>query len=326
MTTAISGRNPNDVFPRTVSMLRERGVLSNSRNGQCLEYPEAVSVTFTHPLERVLFHKTRRINPFLHFMEPLWLLSGRKDVAFLANIAPRFKEFSDDGETFAAAYGHRLRNPVDQIASAVERLKKDYTDRRVVLQIRTQEEMLYHGKDCACNTAAALRIRGGALHIHVFNRSNDAIWGGPAGGTNHPQFTVLLEYMAGLIGCKVGTYTVTTDSMHAYVNPQWDAVLTKPDERPDPYVSTPDYCLPYPMMGQPGLFQEDLHAYFWESRRDFKSRFFVDVFHPMLGAFESYKARDGNEYRWANTIGALDWRLAVQEWFNGISRLQQVRA
>jgi len=332
MTYALTARNPNVAFPMTVRMLRDYGVRLPSRNGDCLEFPDVVSVTFTHPLERVLTNPLRRINPFLHYFEPLWLLAGRHDVGFLAQFAKRFEEFSDDGRTFAAAYGYRLREmpmgsplPWDQVNEAVQRLKADPDDRRVVLMIRRPEDIGYVGKDAACNIAASLKIRDGRLNMHVMNRSNDAVWGGPAGGTNHPQFTTLLEYMAGIIGCEVGRYTVTTDSMHAYVNPQWEKLKDTPAYA-DPYQSTHDYR-PFPMMGEPNLFCADLTAFFEAyddgRMRPYSSVYFRRVVLPMWETFLSYKARDGRERELLERVAAADWQDAVSQWFDGIERLQR---
>lgn len=309
---ALTYNNCNDAFPVTMMLLREQGVLRPSRNGDMLEYPEPVSVKYLNPKERVLFCPKRNINPFLHFFEPLWILQGRNDVDFLASIVSRFKEYSDDGETFAAAYGHRLRYPIDQIERAIRRFKKDPDDRRVVLQIRTPEDIAYYGKDAACNVSIALKIRDGKLNLHVFNRSNDAIWGGPAGGANYPQFTMLQEYIAGHIGVKVGTYHQTTDSMHVYVdNPQWKTLKNVDLVSEDPYQY--DDVKPYPMMLQPELFDIDLYEFFHDKRKGFRSVFFNDVVVPMYETFKAYKDNE-NALEIANEVGAADWRIAVQNW------------
>lgn len=326
MTVSVTTRNPNTGFPISIAMLKENGRLLPSRNGDCLEYPEPVSFTFTHPLERVLSHPTRRINPFLHYFEPFWILAGRNDVGYLAQFTEQFRNYSDDGETFAAAYGHRLRYPQDQIQEAIERLRANPDDRQVVLQIRTPEEMFYRGKDTACNISAALKVRDGRLNMHVFNRSNDVIWGGPAGGTNHPQFTTLLEYVAGHVGVGIGNYTVTTDSMHAYVNEQWEKVKDTLNFDDDPYLLVDHQ--PAAMMGEPAKFDVDLYLFFsydkpGRSLGGFTSTYFNTVFEPMLACFESYKLKNGLELELANEIGASDWHNAVVDFFAGIPRLQE---
>ena len=205
----------------------------DSLNGPTLEIPEPASIQYLLPCERVLFDATRDSNHFLGFFEALWIIAGRQDVKFLADIVPNMANFSDDGVRYFSAYGHRLRHlapgradgtarDTDQIREAIDRLKANPDDRQVVLTIRDPQDMWYRGKDTACNLMVDCKIRSGRLNIHVFNRSNDFVWG--MLGTNAVQFSTLQEYMAGHIGCAVGTYHQTTSSMHVYVNEQWSKI------------------------------------------------------------------------------------------------------
>lgn len=314
---SITGRNVNDVFPIGLMYLRNRGVPLDSRNGPVLEYPGPVSIEYLEPTERVLFDQQREINPFLHFFEPLWILAGQQDVDFLANIVPRFKDYSDNGDIFFGAYGHRLMYPDDQIRKAVDIFKKNPDDRRVVLQIRKPDDMWYSGVDTPCNTAIACKIRGGKLNIHVFNRSNDYIWG--MLGANAPQFSTLQEYMAGLIGCGVGTYHQTTDSMHVYteLNDKWDMCKTTSVFVLDPYDQ--GEVKPYPLFE--GLtdrtqhhFNVDLFAFFEDGERtEFLSPYFNDVVAPMWKTFIEHKSnRAGLKY--VDNIKASDWHKVTKQW------------
>lgn len=317
MTMAIACRNVNDGFHGTVDLIQEYGVPYGSRNGAVLELEEPLSVTFTHPRERVLFDPVRRINPFLHFFEPLWVLAGRNDVAFLERIVPRFKDYSDDGITFNAAYGHRLRDgSVDQIDEAIRRLRRDPTDRRTVLMIRRPDDIMYNGKDAACNIAMTLKIRDGVLNAHVFNRSNDVIWGGPAGGTNFPQFTVIQEYIAGHLRCALGLYTVTTDNVHAYQNDQWDRIIENKRKISDPYAN--HILRTFPMMTEPEEFDRDLRRVFDDgcdpTITDFESMFFRRVYRPMWRTFLDYKNNNPVAFDTAETIMAEDWRDVTLRW------------
>lgn len=314
-------RNCNDAFPVTMMYLREQGVALPSRNGPVLEYPEPVSIMYSDPTERVLFSPERNINPFLHFFEPLWILAGQNDVAFMKRLVDKFDSYSDNGVTYAAAYGDRMRNSDDQIAEAIARLKKNPDDRRVVLQIRRPNDMFYDGKDTACNLCVALKIRNGKLNAHVFNRSNDAVWGGPAGGANYPQFTVLLEYIAGHVGCEVGVYHQTTDSMHVYTeNPQWEKLKNLDIAVYDPYAV--GAVTPHPMMDQPDLFDIDLFDFFLRDKRsDFESRYFNNVVAPMWVSFTAWKDSKSGEDQ-ALRVKATDWQMATVNWIrrNGKNR------
>jgi thymidylate synthase len=333
----IKEQNVNGVFARGIQLLREQGVLQDSQHGQTLEMPEPVSVMYLNPRERILFDEKRDSNPFLNLFEALWIIAGRNDVQFLKELVGRMATFSDDGVTYYGAYGHRLRYEAgafagefircDQIEEAVLRLIKNPDDRQVVLTIRAPHDMFYTGKDQPCNLLVSCKIRNGKLNIHVFNRSNDFIWG--LTGTNVVQFSMLQEYLAGRIGVPVGTYHQTTDSCHVYVNEQWEKLKdTSPDGKLDPYATVQ----PYDMMEDPDAFDEDLIEFFHQydnntgmgiTRLTFKSKFFQEVIFPAWYSFMAYK-----DFRDTGREGALegakalaeevpaDWGLAISQWLS----------
>jgi len=170
-------RNVNTAFKTLVELFQEGRIEANpdrpsrvmaehieapivrrpSRNGHVMVIDEPVTITYTHPRERVLFNAARDANPFFHMYESLWMLAGRNDVAPLAYYASRMKEFSDDGKTFNGAYGYRWRHAAggstnseypgqpsryDQLYVIVNHLKADPNSRRAVLQMWNVEDDL----------------------------------------------------------------------------------------------------------------------------------------------------------------------------------------
>ncbi len=168
-------RNVNDSFNGIVKMFAtgEKGdgnawqqagnpapiVRRPSRNGSVMVIDEPVTVTYTHPRERVLFNAARDANPFFHLMESLWMLAGRNDVAPLAYYSKQMSRYSDDGKTLNGAYGYRWRrastwgptpdsslsegfNPTDQLNIIINHLKADPHSRRAVLQMWNVEDDL----------------------------------------------------------------------------------------------------------------------------------------------------------------------------------------
>lgn len=149
-----------------------------SRYGQVIRIEEPVTITYTEPLQRVLFHPVRDANPFFHLIEALWMLAGQNSVKPLAHLAKRMSEFSDDDLTEAdipyrgstrkysdltpgvmwGAYGYRWRNwfHKDQLEQCIHILRSDQTTRRVVLDMwcpddLTRVESDPHCKDIPCN-------------------------------------------------------------------------------------------------------------------------------------------------------------------------------
>lgn len=74
-------------------------IKSPSRNGDVLQIPEPLMVTYQRPWERVLFNAARDCNPFFHLVEAMWMLAGRNDVETVAHYASNMSNYSDDGET-----------------------------------------------------------------------------------------------------------------------------------------------------------------------------------------------------------------------------------
>lgn len=153
----------------------------------------------------------RRLNPWLALSEGLHLLAGRNDVAALEPYNRQIRKYSDDGATLYGAYGYRLK---DQIVPALERLRVDPADRRVVLEIWRPEDLTAETLDPPCNTQVKLKLRGGRLYMKVECRSNDLHWGLHA--VNLVEFGMLHQYMAARLGVELGYQRHDSQSLHIY--------------------------------------------------------------------------------------------------------------
>ena len=171
----IRARNVHDALPEALWQMRAHAVAQTSRNGLVAVMPDPVTVVYERPRERVLFHPERDANPFFHFYEALWMLGGRNDVASLTRFVGRMVGYSDDGETFGGAYGHRWRRyfggcmgPLDQLKIIGNALRRDRDDRRQVLQIwdgNTDLISQQHKLDIPCN-----------LSIHYHANAALSLW------------------------------------------------------------------------------------------------------------------------------------------------------
>tara|TARA_B100000900_G_scaffold406951_1_gene418826 strand:- start:8343 stop:9350 length:1008 start_codon:yes stop_codon:yes gene_type:complete len=230
----IQAFNVNDGFYKGLDMFGYSGnyIEQKTRNGTVWEIKTPVCISYKYPNVRVLQDPYRDCNPFFHLAESLWMLAGRGDLASMEHYVPRMREYSDDGKTLWGAYGYRWRwmFGTDQLKTIIKMLKKNPDDRRCVLQMWGAEKDLNHlegeGKDVPCNTQIYFKIRDGALRMTVTNRSNDLIWG--CFGANMVHFSVLHEYMAAMIGVKLGTYYHFTDNLHLYIDfPIWKDKVSK---------------------------------------------------------------------------------------------------
>jgi thymidylate synthase len=359
-------QNVNDALLKGMTLLatqRESG-LRETRNGPAYVFPEPVTTHYRYPTQRVLFSPERDANPFFHLLEALWMLGGQRDVKRMAWLVPRMAQYSDDGETFHAAYGYRWRHwradidtredeyeEYDQIIGVVTELQINPRSRRAIIQmwdpVHDMGKPPIPAKDLPCNTTIKFSIdyrepssadpRVSMLNMIVFNRSNDIIMG--AYGANAVHLSVLQEYVAAMLGVRVGWYEQVSCDYHAYKE-EFDRLwkdtqfvaASEPPMRIDPYArfgAPESSVMVKSLVDDPTTFDEALEQFLaaweresWEDMAEFQSssQFIDHVAHPMLWAYHLY--RDLNDprgaYAWLDNNmedeGRVDWLIAGRDW------------
>lgn len=173
--------------------------------------------TMSSPQERVVVLPGRKNNLFAQIAETMWVLAGRDDMDFLSRYLPRAVDFSDNGTTWRAAYGPRLRNwngQIDQLAGVLQRFHEDINTKRAVASIYDPALDFVDSKDVPCNNWLNFIQRDGRLHLNVSIRANDAIWG--FSGINVFEWSVTQELIAASLGLAVGEMNWFVGSMHVY--------------------------------------------------------------------------------------------------------------
>jgi len=315
----IATRNVNSALSEALWKLKVMGREESSRNGPVIAFPEPVMTTYERPQERVLFWDKRDCNPVFHLLESVWMLAGRRDVAFPQMFNSRFGQYSDDGKNFNAAYGYRWRKHFgyDQLERVIEVLTKDRNTRQAVMQIWEPSDLGKATKDKACNTQVFFEIRADRLNMTVLNRSND-LWYG-AYGSNAVHFSVLQEFVASAVGVPLGVYRQFSHNLHLYTK-LCDAVkhLDNPPS-PESYDAYLHGVKPSPLMSPNTNWKKWLleAEYYCENPFSFSpwlDSFFKDIAYPMAMASKSRKDKTGDGIFWANQIAADDWRIATLEW------------
>ncbi len=162
------------------------------------------------------------MNPAFAIAEVIWIVSGRRDAAFLNYWNPKLPQFAGNDKKYHGAYGFRLRRHfgLDQLERAYQALLHNPDTRQVVLQIwdSSVDFPLTDGSpanpDIPCNVCAFAKIRDGKLEGTQILRSNDLFLGVPH---NFVQFTSLQEILAAWLGIEVGHYRHIADCLHIYV-------------------------------------------------------------------------------------------------------------
>lgn len=216
-TFTLTAQTASQALPILAKQIMRNGATVESRAGTTKEllYPH---ITLTQPWKREILTPHRKADIVAQIMETVWVLSGRNDIAFIQPYLKRAADFSDDGKTWRAGYGPRLRafghDGVDQLAQVVRVLKRSSGSRQAVMSIWDPEVDYDQSKDIPCNNWLHFLVRDGKLNLHVVIRSNDLIWGWS--GINAFEWSALLEIVASLVGVQMGTLEFSISSLHVY--------------------------------------------------------------------------------------------------------------
>lgn len=238
-----SGDNPTTLYKEMLDKLYKEGDELSPR-GKLIKELRPVSIEYTNPYNRTTFLATRRINPFFQLAESFQIISGINDAKWLSMFNANMINFSDDGKTYNAFYGERLRHwgnnspkgilsekALDQLYDVYKRILEDKDTRQAMAAIGNPTFDNYEylnvekGKDIACNLYITFKVRNNKLHMVVFNRSNDLHWG--AMGANIVQFSTIQETMCSWLrnsgkeefnNLELGSYHQIADSLHIYMD------------------------------------------------------------------------------------------------------------
>lgn len=310
----VDALNVEDAYGKLCRISMSKGRRANSRNGPVVSVEGPTILKMKNPNDRVLYDVQRNANPFFHLFESLWMLAGSNEVKFVQQFNSQIGAYSDDGETFNAAYGHRWRRHFgyDQIARSIEMLRANTYDRRVVItQWDPRGDLGSASLDIPCNQQIMPRVYEGKLNFLTTNRSNDLIWG--LMGANAVHLTVLMELMARALDLPLGEWVHVSNNLHIYER-HWDLARS---------------VTPYPMYlprpkNQPLLvegetyedFIQDCECFITGQDDDFRTEFFDGTVAPLIQGWHKWR-RDGDlegAIYDASCVEADDWRKACVQW------------
>lgn len=167
----------------------------------------------------LLTTKKLHLRSIIH--ELLWFLRGETDLRYLhENKVTIWDEWADERGELGPIYGKQWRNwegpdgTVDQIALAVERLRKDPTSRRIVVVAYNPAELPAVAPP-ACHTLFQLYASGGRLSLQLYQRSADLMLGVPF---NIASYSILLMMLAQVTGLRPYEFVHTFGDVHIYSN------------------------------------------------------------------------------------------------------------
>jgi thymidylate synthase len=354
----------DEALCKGLRVLDEYGSWQSSRAGDVLVAPWPIATANRRPMNRVSFSPLRDANPFFHLMEALWMLAGRNDADWLDQFVGDFsKRFAEERDSVTGksvqhgAYGYRWRRHFDvegggeigapdQLDKAVELLRRNPEDRRVVIAMWDPVADLGKDKrDIPCNTHIYLRVQKedpqkfgvdvnnpnpdgsdyqimdaidgrAVLDLTVCCRSNDAVWG--AHGANAVHFSVLQEYLAARIGVGVGTLCQFSNNYHVY-RPIYDKLWPTICEEGLGNSNWYAVGLPTPIVTVPESFDRDLALFFgktWDSAY-YHNEFFYRTAVPLRRSYVLWRAGAFEQARSiVHHTPVCDWTVAAQAWYD----------
>jgi thymidylate synthase len=239
------GTGFNELYWRVIKDLLGAHDVFNERTHSRTKEIRAASLTLLAPECNILTSRVRNLNYAFSVAEWLWMMTGRNDVKTLEYFNSHIAKFSDDGETFAGAYGPAL---VQQLPWVIQQLSGDNSTRQAVLTL--WERRPPRTKDTPCTIMFQFFVRenvikGLCLEMIAYMRSNDAWLGLPYDVFN---FTQIQRYVASALALPPGLYTHIVGSLHLY-EPHFDAAEELVEEHYDrniTFSSSPRVLYPLP--------------------------------------------------------------------------------
>lgn len=167
----------------------------------------------------LLTTKKLHLKSIIH--ELLWFLNGETNTRYLKehNVSI-WDEWADQDGELGPIYGKQWRNwegpdgSVDQIAKAVELLRKDpYSRRNIVIAYNPAN--LPEVAPPACHTLFQLYVADGELSLQLYQRSADLMLGVPF---NIASYSLLLMMFAQVTGLRAKEFIHTFGDLHIYSN------------------------------------------------------------------------------------------------------------
>ena len=123
MISLFQGATADDVWQQVAQAFRQsEGVATqNGRGGPTRELLHA-AISIEDPRQRWAVSRRPALNPALALAEVVWIMTGRRDLAFLEFWSREYRKYAGDGPELHGAYGHRVRRhlSIDQLDRASE--------------------------------------------------------------------------------------------------------------------------------------------------------------------------------------------------------------
>lgn len=152
--------------------------------------------------------------------ELLWFLQGNTNIKYLLdNNVHIWDEWADENGDLGPVYGHQWRDwnsdNIDQVKGVIERIKKDPTDRRLIVSAWNPSQLDQMAL-APCHCLFQFDVTpDGKLNCQLYQRSCDMFLGVPFNIASYALLTMMIAQVCGL---KAGEFVHTYGNAHIYHN------------------------------------------------------------------------------------------------------------
>lgn len=152
--------------------------------------------------------------------ELLWFLQGNTNIKYLLdNNVHIWDEWADENGDLGPVYGHQWRDwnsdGIDQIKDVIDRIKKDPTDRRLIITAWNPSQIGQMAL-APCHCLFQFDVTpDGKLNCQLYQRSCDMFLGVPFNIASYALLTMMIAQVCGL---KAGEFVHTYGNAHIYHN------------------------------------------------------------------------------------------------------------
>ena len=201
-------KNPTEAFELLYQGIMQEGV---DFAGTKAKFNQ--SFTIQDPLDKVIKTPERKFNQDYAEYEWNWYREGNRDAKEIAERAKIWKQMMIPGTTDVNSnYGY-FWNYNQQLNKVINDLKLNKETRRAIVVHYLVQEMDQYKYDTPCNDVLNFYIKDDKLHLTVFARSIDLVFGFC---NDQYTFAKLMEYVSKKINYPVGQMHFFITNLHIY--------------------------------------------------------------------------------------------------------------
>ena len=201
-------KNPTDAF----EMLYQ-DIMNEGEDFANTKAKFNVSFTVQDPLDKVIKTPERKFNQDYAEYEWCWYQNGNRDASEIAERAKIWKQMMIPGTNEVNSnYGY-FWNYNNQLVKVIDELKRNKETRRAIVVHYILHEIDRYKYDTPCNDVLNFYIKDDKLHLTVFARSIDLVFGFC---NDQYTFAKLMDHVSRKTGYEVGQMHWFITNLHIY--------------------------------------------------------------------------------------------------------------